>query len=843
MVPNKWETFLAGGAVCPFCSFCLWFFLGWLFTAIAVGKLHQEGTDIIAFERNDVKSDPLVQQYYAFEKARGEQEGCTDQAHNVNKETCERDTTCEWDETVQGIGRGATPIRCKTKSMCTQPALRMRETPLIHNGGAAWISVLYEAEDGGNILDDGTLETIRKFEQKLLTTVGGATLTDGSTSPWNRDWCIYAYPDGPRNSTGRCAAPVTVTNLFAMTDEGTRKTAEQVREGFSLGGKVFACMCSDADALCEICNADGSLKGFQPATGTVDTAQWPADMVACMRRELLASAAMAASEAATTNVSSKPVCQKATLVSEAQVAGVLSGLCKSKPSCQWAPPHVSAACSSTSFYHATDLTGGLAKGAEKEQALSKICDPTDPGWSSLRRALLPAGFDCSTKRTSFARMWTYAGGTGSSTEGDEFEQNYIKGASGWFAKEQQLEREFESESGGSLRMMLFSPVTLRSQYLDILLVDGVLSVLSLVAVWSYMFWTLESAFLASVAMFEIVFSLPVAIFFWTVILQQKIFFYQALTIYMILGIGADDAFILNDAWLQASLQPEVGSEKTARFSWAYRRAFEDMSITTATTCGSFFIGAASSLPQVRAFCIFAAVVVLVDWLFCITLFASAIMLYDRYLVSNKAPGVCCGPGCCCGCVRAIAASCCGGKMPLPGGKRPLERFCEGPLYNLLSRARWILIPLWVAIIGAMAAVAGAALRTAEKPPPLGRRSLDAIRGYEILLQEFSVSAVPTTSFVYGLDAAEPVVKWDAAGHADEVRFSAAEAARVTTPEGQLELLRLCQAADLGEERCEDPKCLILGKPGSGRCVEEDASARAQGVYWVRLEGQLCASAI
>lgn len=89
-----------------------------------------------------------------------------------------------------------------------------------------------------------------------------------------------------------------------------------------------------------------------------------------------------------------------------------------------------------------------------------------------------------------------------------------------------MELEVEKESKSKLRMMFFSAVTIRSQYLSILEVDGVLSVVSLILVWAYMWWTLESIFLASVAMFEIVFSIPVAFFVWTVILQQKIDFFQ-----------------------------------------------------------------------------------------------------------------------------------------------------------------------------------------------------------------------------------------------------------------------------------------------------------------------------
>lgn len=57
---------------------------------------------------------------------------------------------------------------------------RLRERPLLYGNSPAWVSVLYEAENGGNILDDGMLELVRKFEEKLLTGVNGVKRADGA---------------------------------------------------------------------------------------------------------------------------------------------------------------------------------------------------------------------------------------------------------------------------------------------------------------------------------------------------------------------------------------------------------------------------------------------------------------------------------------------------------------------------------------------------------------------------------------------------------------------------------------------------------------------------------------
>ena len=59
------------------------------------------------------------------------------------------------------------------------------------------------------------------------------------------------------------------------------------------------------------------------------------------------------------------------------------------------------------------------------------------------------------------------------------------------------EMRVERESEGDLRIIMYSLVTLFSQFIGILMVDGILSLGALVMVWGYMWWTLESFFLAS----------------------------------------------------------------------------------------------------------------------------------------------------------------------------------------------------------------------------------------------------------------------------------------------------------------------------------------------------------
>eukprot|EP00931_Biecheleriopsis_adriatica_P042517 TRINITY_DN2423_c0_g1_i3.p1 TRINITY_DN2423_c0_g1~~TRINITY_DN2423_c0_g1_i3.p1 ORF type:complete len:948 (+),score=196.93 TRINITY_DN2423_c0_g1_i3:428-2845(+) len=431
----------------------------------------------------------------------------------------------------------------------------------------------------------------------------------------------------------------------------------------------------------------------------------------------------------------------------------------------------------------------------------------------------------------------------------DFSKEYVGSRGGWYMRARLLEGQVERESGGKLRIMLFSTMTILTQYLEILAVDGFLSLGSLALVWLYMWFTLESVFLASCGMFEIVFSLPVGMTLWTIVGQQKIFWYQMLVIYMILGIGADDVFILYDAWLQSRYErPAISSKDSTRFTWAYRRSFHAMLVTTATTCGSFVIGAFSPLPQVSAFCVFAAVVVFVDWVFCISFFASSVMVYERYFKGMaccccelREPGQCLGPGCCWGGFRCCMTM--GGSnwkcMPLPPQQdakpepRAMEKFFETKVFSFYQNHAKKLLTFWLVLVIAMASIAGALLRTAEKRAPLGRDSIDAIKGFDILLSEFSFRGAPLTHFAYGLKDESPIKTWGDTDAGNVAEYGGTSSALKQTAK-QMELLQLCRAPDVGKDsddtRCDTKECLVLGNPLKTTCEADQTAWRQSGIY-------------
>ncbi|CAL1156171.1 unnamed protein product [Cladocopium goreaui] len=799
--PCCWEQCLIGtcfGPVGPCCACWGFFLLGWLFTMIFMREVVNQGTDIFSFEDPAVKSDIKVQEYYGLQAALGERPGCSDSAHEAEA-VCNADEACVWETNPR---RGD---RCVDKE-CPGTPPRPREAPLYLDFLPAFISVIYEAQgENGNILDDDVLQVIMDYEKELFTDVAGAQMDykgEKRASKWTDDWCLLSYPQLPMGQP-KCASGVGPMNMFTMNAAGRATTKQQILSGHQMmGGGPIACMCGDSDA-CSICNADGSVLGA-PATNNMTEimmnaqsilAAWPVDVTQCILAFTASlestMATMTTTTTTTTTTTSRDLflenCaldqgfqgRRAVDLSDtnaylAMVIATVVGQCASGNSCQLSPPGTSMTCASSAYYPATDAVG-LVTAAEKEAILAKLCDPQQTLWFNAKNQFLPISFDCVGRSSKYAMSRFFAGAPTEDQEEDAkmFTTGYVEARNGWFQKAAQIEAKYEREHGTKLRIMLFSGATLIAQYLQILAIDGFLSFGSLISVWAYMWLMLESVFLASCGMFEIVFSLPVGMCLWVIIGQQKIFWYQMLVIYMILGIGADDVFILYDAWLQSAHVEGVKESMSHRFVWAYRRSAMAMLVTTLTTCGSFAIGATSPLPLVQSFCIFAAVVVLVDYLFCISFFAAAVLVYEKFMkgygcccsfcgIPVREPGTCLGPGCCWGGFRALF-SCCGTSwkcMPKPQAKdaplekRAMERFFSGPVFRFYDRHKIKLIIFWLVVVVAMSTCAGVLLRTAKKQAPIGRENIDVIKGSEILFGEFEFSPTPeTVSIAFGLNEA------------------------------------------------------------------------------------------
>ena len=190
--------------------------------------------------------------------------------------------------------------------------------------------------------------------------------------------------------------------------------------------------------------------------------------------------------------------------------------------------------------------------------------------------------------------------------------------------------------------------------------DMQLALVSFLVVTCYMWFNTRSLFITICGMFSIIMSFPLAFFAWRVLLRQQFFgTLMMMSLFIVLGIGADDVFVLQDAWTQSAAQPRhISGSRETRFAWAYRRASNAMLTTSFTTFMAFVATAMTPVPAIKSFGIFAAFVVLFTYLLVITWFAAAVMLHDKHFVSTSAPYQC-------GHDAAVANYCCGCGPKLP----------------------------------------------------------------------------------------------------------------------------------------------------------------------------------
>jgi len=282
---------------------------------------------------------------------------------------------------------------------------------------------------------------------------------------------------------------------------------------------------------------------------------------------------------------------------------------------------------------------------------------------------------------------------------------------------------------------------------DVLFVDVAWAVFSVLFVFCYIWYNVSSIMIAIAGIFEIVISLPLAFFFWRVVMwQQEVELLQFLSIYLILCIGADDIFVWYDMWRASAREPEAvsGSEAT-RFAWTYSQSVGAMSTTTATTCFCLLTTAFSNIPAVSAFGIFTGLVVFFDYLLVITWLPAMTLLYARHFEAKCAHKLC---GCC-------AVKCCSppGKPGEPIPERTMVRFLRVKVVPLLAARRWIFVGGTLALTAVIVA-AGANIATLAEgfpddfPPTHPDQVVNNLQRYEFLVADDWVHQV---TVVYGLD--------------------------------------------------------------------------------------------
>lgn len=107
-----------------------------------------------------------------------------------------------------------------------------------------------------------------------------------------------------------------------------------------------------------------------------------------------------------------------------------------------------------------------------------------------------------------------------------------------------------------------------------------------------------------------------------------------LVIFIVLGIAADDIFVVYDAWKQSALIKEFLSDteeetRIKRMSYTLRRSAFAVAVTSSTTSVAFLANVNSKLMPIKSFGIFAAIIIPMNYFIFVFYFPAILMFWDK----------------------------------------------------------------------------------------------------------------------------------------------------------------------------------------------------------------------
>ena len=169
--------------------------------------------------------------------------------------------------------------------------------------------------------------------------------------------------------------------------------------------------------------------------------------------------------------------------------------------------------------------------------------------------------------------------------------------------------------------------------------------------------------------------------------------FHILSVFIILGIGADDVFVFFDTWKETAHHSY--KSLSHRVSDCFRKAALAMLFTSITTAIAFFVSATSPFLGVYSFGVFSGILVLVNYCSVITFLPCVVIVYHLYFDKYR---------CCCCCPKPISIT--DPSTPSKSGtsrKNAIVRFFAGPFFKFVSHkvARWFILLFHAAVVAVM----------------------------------------------------------------------------------------------------------------------------------------------
>mmetsp|Transcript_9261 Transcript_9261/g.12739 ORF Transcript_9261/g.12739 Transcript_9261/m.12739 type:complete len:472 (-) Transcript_9261:1544-2959(-) len=175
--------------------------------------------------------------------------------------------------------------------------------------------------------------------------------------------------------------------------------------------------------------------------------------------------------------------------------------------------------------------------------------------------------------------------------------------------------------------------------------DLLLCIFSLAFVYGWMAFQMRNFFLSTFCMLQVIFSLPLAIVVYRSVFQVPYFqFIHILVIFLVLGIGADDVFVMYDGWRFSLDAPEIQEmieneededdilEK--RMEISFTSTVGSIFTTSFTTIVSFLATSVSPVMPIGSFGILAATAILLNFILVISL-VPAILVTNHVWFEKK----------------------------------------------------------------------------------------------------------------------------------------------------------------------------------------------------------------
>ncbi|XP_069559161.1 protein dispatched homolog 1 [Brachyistius frenatus] len=166
---------------------------------------------------------------------------------------------------------------------------------------------------------------------------------------------------------------------------------------------------------------------------------------------------------------------------------------------------------------------------------------------------------------------------------------------------------------------------------DYLLTDTVYPAIAIVIVLLVMCVYTRSVFITLMTIIAIISSLIVSYFLYRMVFNFEFFPFMNLTALIILvGIGADDAFVFCDVWNYTKFD-KPHAELAETVGVTLQHAALSMFVTSFTTAAAFYANYVSNITAIRCFGVYAGTAILVNYILMVTWLPAVVVLHERYL--------------------------------------------------------------------------------------------------------------------------------------------------------------------------------------------------------------------